>query len=67
MKILFVTKHYRPGAGDRSYMFGLEKLLRQQGHDVSYFAMRYPENLPSPFEKYFVIESLCRLVLINNQ
>ncbi len=54
MKILFVTKHYRPGAGDRSYMFGLEKLLRRRGHEVGYFAMQYPGNLPSPFSKYFV-------------
>ncbi len=54
MKILFVTKHYRPGAGDRSYMFGLEKLLRRRGHEVGYFAMDYPGNLPSPFSRYFV-------------
>jgi len=54
MKILFVTKHYQPGAGDRSYMFGLEKLLRRKGHSVAYFAMDYPGNLPSPFSKYFV-------------
>ncbi len=54
MKILFVTKHYRPGAGDRSYMFGLEKRLRRRGHEVGYFAMAYPANLPSPFSRYFV-------------
>lgn len=54
MKILFVAKHFQPGAGDRSYMFGLEKLLRSRGHRVGYFAMQYPGNLPSPFSNYFV-------------
>jgi glycosyltransferase involved in cell wall biosynthesis len=54
-KILFVTKHYFPGAGDRTYMLALEKILRNLGgHEVGYFAMQYPENLPSPFSKYFV-------------
>lgn len=54
-KILFVTKHYSPGAGDRTYMFALENILRTLGgHEVGYFAMHYPQNLPSPFSKYFV-------------
>jgi glycosyltransferase involved in cell wall biosynthesis len=54
MKILFVTKNYRPGAGDRTYMFNLERLLREHGHQVAYFAMDHPLNIPSQFSKYFV-------------
>ena len=54
MKILFVTKHYGPGAGDRTYMFGLEKILRDKGHQIAYFAMDHPSNLPTPFSEYFV-------------
>jgi len=54
-KILFITKHYFPGAGDRTYMFALENILRSMGdHEVGYFAMHYPQNLSSPFSKYFV-------------
>jgi glycosyltransferase involved in cell wall biosynthesis len=54
MKILFVTKNYRPGAGDRTYMFNLERLLMEHGHQVAYFAMDHPLNMPSEFSKYFV-------------
>jgi glycosyltransferase involved in cell wall biosynthesis len=54
MKILFVTKHYSYGAGDRAYMFGLEKMLKLQGHEVGYFAMNFASNLSTPFSKYFV-------------
>lgn len=54
VKILFVTKRYHLGTGDRSYMFGLEKLLQGKGHSVGYFAMTYPDNLPSPFSEYFI-------------
>ena len=54
MNILFVTKNYRPGAGDRTYMFNLEKLLKEKGHEVAYFAMDHPLNMSTPFSKYFV-------------
>jgi glycosyltransferase involved in cell wall biosynthesis len=54
-KILFIAKHYSPGAGDRTYMFALENILRNfGGHEVGYFAMDYPQNLQTPFSKYFV-------------
>ena len=35
-------------------MFGLEKILRDKGHQVAYFAMDHPSNLPTPFSEYFV-------------
>ena len=34
----------------------LEKLLTAHGHDVAVFAMRHPENLPTPWSKYFPSE-----------
>jgi glycosyltransferase involved in cell wall biosynthesis len=54
MRILFVTKHYYPGAGDRTYMFALEKLLREHDHDIGYFAMSDDSNIASPFSGYFI-------------
>jgi glycosyltransferase involved in cell wall biosynthesis len=36
-------------------MFGLESMLKQYGgHEVGYFAMAHPTNLPTSFSKYFV-------------
>jgi len=49
------TYHYRRG-GDSTYMFNLSRLLENRGHEVVHFAMRHPDNLPSPFAKYFVGE-----------
>lgn len=55
-KILIVTKFYYRRGGDCIYALNLERLLREQGHDVAVFAMRYPENLPSDWERYWPSE-----------
>ncbi len=34
-------------------MLNLEKLLKAHGHEVAVFAMAYPENLDTPWKKYF--------------
>lgn len=34
----------------------LEELLKAHGHDVAVFAMQHPENLPTPWSKYFPSE-----------
>lgn len=34
-------------------MLNLEQLLKTHGHEVAVFAMQYPENLPSPWSKYW--------------
>ncbi len=34
-------------------MLNLEQLLRAHGHEVAVFAMDYPENLDTPWKKYF--------------
>ncbi|MDD3643126.1 MAG: glycosyltransferase, partial [Candidatus Krumholzibacteria bacterium] len=53
MKILMVqTFHYRRG-GDSTYMLALTGLLEEHGHEVVHFAMKHPENLPSPWEDRF--------------
>jgi len=54
MRILLVnTYHYRRG-GDCTYTFALAELLRSKGHEVFFFGMKHPLNVPCPEEKYFV-------------
>lgn len=54
MKILIVqTYHYYRG-GDSTYGFSLANLLRKNGHQVNFFGMKHPLNLPCEDEKYFV-------------
>ena len=53
MKILLANKFYYRRGGDCIYMLNLEKLLKAHGHEVAVFAMDYPENLETPWKKYF--------------
>lgn len=56
MKILLVnTYHYMRG-GDCRYTLGLGEMLTQSGHDVHYFAMQTPNDLPCRDRKFFVSE-----------
>ena len=54
MRVLLVNKfHYRKG-GAEAYYLGLGEGLAQRGHQVAYFSMRHPQNLPCEQERYFV-------------
>lgn len=53
MNILLANKFYYRRGGDCIYMLNLEQLLKAHGHDVAVFAMDYPENLETPWRKYF--------------
>lgn len=53
MKILLSNKFYYRRGGDCIYMLNLEQLLKQHGHEVAIFSMDYPENLESPWSKYW--------------
>jgi len=53
MKILLANKFYYRRGGDCIYMLNLEQLLKVHGHEVAVFAMVYPENLDTPWKKYF--------------
>lgn len=53
MKILLSNKFYYRRGGDCIYMLNLEQLLKQHGHEVAVFAMDYPENISTPWSKYF--------------
>lgn len=54
MRILLVQTYHYPRGGDCTYTFALADLLRSRGHDVSFFAMKHPMNLPCAEEGYFV-------------
>lgn len=54
MKILQINKFYYRRRGAETYLLDLIDLLEKQGHEVAVFAMEHPENLPSPYSKYFV-------------
>lgn len=53
MKILLSNKFYYRRGGDCIYMLNLEQILKEHGHEVAVFAMDYPENLETPWKKYF--------------
>ena len=53
MKILLANKFYYRRGGDCIYMLNLEQLLKAHGHEVAVFAMDYPENMDTPWKKYF--------------
>lgn len=54
MRVLQVnTYHYRRG-GDCVHALGLADALREQGHEVRFFGMHHPENLPSADEDYWL-------------
>ena len=52
MRILLANKFYYRRGGDCIYMLNLEQLLKAHGHEVAVFAMDYPENVESPWQKY---------------
>jgi len=53
MRIVLSNKFYYRRGGDCIYMLNLEQLLKQNGHEVAVFAMDYPENISTPWSKYF--------------
>lgn len=53
-KILLVnTRHYL-GGGDSTYTFMLADLLRKNGHEVNFIAMKDPRNFPDSNEDLFI-------------
>ena len=53
MRILLANKFYYRRGGDCIYMLNLEQLLKKHGHETAVFAMDYPENLDTPWARYF--------------
>ena len=56
MRILLVNKfHYRKG-GAETYYLTVGSELERMGHEVAYFSMKHPDNLPCKWDKYFVTQ-----------
>jgi glycosyltransferase involved in cell wall biosynthesis len=53
MKILLVNKFYYHRGGDCTATLSAEQLLNAKGHETAVFSVRHPQNLPSPYERYF--------------
>lgn len=53
-RVLIVNKFYYPRGGDCVVAMNLERLLKEQGHDVAVFAMQYEENIDSGWNSYYV-------------
>lgn len=56
MRVLLVNKfHYRKG-GAETYYLTVGSELERMGHEVAYFSMKHPDNLPCKWDKYFVTQ-----------
>lgn len=53
MKILLANKFYYRRGGDCIYTMNLEKMLKENGHEVAVYAMKYPENEKSEWSGYW--------------
>ena len=56
MRIIQANKYFYQRGGAETYMLQLSAWLASQGHEVIPFAMAYPQNLETPFSKYFPTE-----------
>ena len=54
MKIVVLHNRYHLTSGPERYLFSLERLLTERGHEVVPFSVRYAQNRPSPHDRYFV-------------
>lgn len=54
MKILLVNKYHYYRAGPETVYLKTAELLKNYGHDVVFFSMHHPENLPCETKEYFV-------------
>jgi glycosyltransferase involved in cell wall biosynthesis len=56
MKVLLVNKFYYRRGGDCTAVFNIEQLLKVKGHETAVFSVKHPQNVPSPWESYFLKE-----------
>jgi glycosyltransferase involved in cell wall biosynthesis len=54
VKIVLLHNRYHITSGPERYLFSLERLLAERGHEVVPFSVRYAQNRPSPHDRYFV-------------
>jgi glycosyltransferase involved in cell wall biosynthesis len=53
VRILHVNKFLYRRGGAEGYMLDVAAMQEAAGHDVAFFAMRHPENLSAPYERWF--------------
>lgn len=53
-RILISNKFYYNRGGDCVASLSLEKLLKEKGHPVAFFSMKYPLNFASEWESFFI-------------
>lgn len=53
MKILLIDVYNFNKGGAETVCFNTGNLLEEHGHEVVYFTLKWPQNKPSPFNKYF--------------
>lgn len=53
MKILLINKFFFPYGGSETAFFHTAEMLRGAGHEVVFFSMEHPRNLPSPQARHF--------------
>lgn len=53
MKVLLIDVYNYNKGGAETVCFNTGKLLEQHGHQVVYFTLKWAENNPSPYSKYF--------------
>jgi len=54
MKILFVNKYFFRKGGSEMAFFDTAELLEKKGHQVIFFSMEHPLNVPTHYARYFV-------------
>ena len=53
MKVLLIDVYNYNKGGAETVCFNTGKLLEEHGHKVVYFTLKWPQNNPSPYSKYF--------------
>ena len=53
MKILLVNRYHYPVGGTETYLFALDRMLREAGHQVRHFSAADPRNLPCGEAEFF--------------
>ena len=53
MRILHVDKFLRRQGGAAGYMLDVAELQRRAGHEVEFFSMAHPDNLPATYSEHF--------------
>lgn len=54
MKVLLVNKYFYLRGGSEADFFDTAKLIESRGHKAIFFSMEHPENISSPYSRYFV-------------